>query len=327
MGVVRSAFNCLPTLVARSQSRTVAITVDDLVCANCPPTNQDETFAHGLMEATTQSLIAGLSKADIPVTGFVIVQTVEEAHVIGQRCLQHWLNAGFDLGNHSYSHRNFADITIEQMKSDIARADASLRPLLAANQRILQFFRFPYNCTGDTQLKHDALADYLKEHGYRIATCTIDTSDYLFAQAYARAIGSKDSITADRIRREYLSFSATEIDFYAELNRRVLGYEPPQVMLIHDSMLNAESINDILTLFRDRGYGFVSLAEAQCDPAYAIPDTYITKHGPMWGYRWAKARNDRCLGMNEPHPPDWVTNYVNGTFPRADNASYCVTEL
>lgn len=118
--------------------------------------------------------------------------------------------------------------------------------------------------------------------------------------------------TADRIRHEYISYSGTEIDFYAALNRRVLGYEPPEVMLLHDSLLNADAVEDILALFRSRGYHFVSLTEAQHDPAYSIPDTYITKYGPMWGYRWAQDRHLGRLGLNEPDPPAWITAYANG---------------
>jgi len=96
------------------------------------------------------------------------------------------------------------------------------------------------------------------------------------------------------------------------LDRRVLGYEPPQVMLIHDSLLNADVISDLLTLFRDRNYEFVTLAKAQSDPAYSIPDTYVTKYGPMWGYRWAVERNLGRLGMRETEPPTWVTDYAEG---------------
>jgi hypothetical protein len=103
-----------------------------------------------------------------------------------------------------------------------------------------------------------------------------------------------------------------EIDFYAALNRRVLGYEPPEVMLLHDSLLNADAMKDVLALFRNRGYLFGSLAEAQHDPAFAIPDTYITKYGPMWGYRCAQDRHLGKLGMNEPDPPAWIAAYANG---------------
>jgi peptidoglycan/xylan/chitin deacetylase (PgdA/CDA1 family) len=310
------AFSCLCffAVAIHAQSRSVAITVDDLPCANCAPrmVSDDKVTEQRALESTNRRLVEGLVEAHIPVTGFVITQKAEQAGAAGERSLQLWLDAGFDLGNHNYSHPNFADITAEQMEADIARADDTLRPLLAANHRTPQFFRFPYNDTGDTQAKHDAVAAFLKERGYQVATCTIDTSDYEFALAYARALGLKDAVTADRIRREYLRYSATEIDFYATLNRRVLGYEPPQVMLIHDSLLNADTIADVLNLFRERGYRFVSLAEAQRDPAYATPDTLITKYGQMWGYRWAVERKVGRLGLRESEPPAWVNDYAEG---------------
>ncbi len=303
---------CL-ALSGRGQARSVAITIDDLPCGDCAPVTSDEDATPGALESTNQRLVAAFARAHVPVTGFVVTQAADQAGVSGQHALQLWLNAGFDLGSHSYSHPNFADITTEQMEAEITRADATLRPLVTARGRKLHYFRFPYNDTGDTQAKHDAIATFLKEHGYRIATCTIDTSDYTFAAAYARALGAYDNGTAARIRRAYLAYSATEIDFYAALNRRVLSYEPPEVMLLHDSLLNADTINDVLALFRARGYSFISLAKAQQNRAYAIPDTYITGHGPMWGYRWAQERNLGRLGMQETEPPEWITGYANGS--------------
>lgn len=303
-------------VAAHAQSRTVAITIDDLPCAYCSPINPDGTSVHGLMEATNQRLVAGLTQAHIPVTGFVIAgfvspEATKTSGGTGQRSLQFWFNAGFALANHSDSHPNFAETSLQTMQADVAQADATLRPILAAHGQTLRFFRFPYNNTGDTQAKHDAFATFLKTHDYQVATCTIDTSDYVFAAAYARAIGSKDSIMAARIRDEYLAYSAIEIDFYAALNRRVLGYEPPEVMLLHDSLLNADTIAEVLALFRTRGYRFVSLADAQRDPAFAIPDTYVTPFGPMWGYRWAKEKNVSLTGLKEREPAAWIVTYGN----------------
>ena len=272
-----------------------------------------------MMEATNRRLLAGFIRAKIPVTGLVVTQTAEEAGNTGTQSLRLWLDGGFDLGSHSYSHPDFSAISAEQMKAEITHADDMLRPVLTANGRKLEFFRFPYNHTGETKAKHDTVAAFLKSHGYQVATCTIDTSDYVFASAYARAIGAKDQATADRVRHEYITYSGTEIDFYAALNRRVLGYEPPEVMLLHDSLLNADVVDDILALFRSRGYGFVSLTQAQNDPAYAMPDTYVTKYGPMWGYRWAQERHLGRLGMNEADPPAWITAYADGK-PVEDSA-------
>ena len=303
----------LASAAASAQTRSVAITIDDLVCANCAPINPDGSVRHGVLEAANQRLVDGLVRAHISVTGFVVTSSIDpSAGPTGRRALDLWLNAGFDLGSHSDTHPSANDLTTEQMEAEITRADAKLRPALTAHGRQLRFFRFPYNETGDTPAKHDALGAFLKDHGYADATCTIDTTDYLFAEAYARALGANDTATAARIRREYLAYSATEIDFYAALNKRVLGYEPPEVMLLHDSLLNADTLDDVLALFRARGYQFVSLTQAQVDPAYAIPETYITRYGPMWGYRWAQEKHLGKLNMTESDPPAWISSYAEG---------------
>ena len=52
-----------------------------------------------------------------------------------------------------------------------------------------------------------------------------------------------------------------------------------------------------------------ALDVAQSDAAYQTPDTYISKYGPMWGYRWAKERNVIVNGSLEPDPPKWILEY------------------
>ena len=80
-------------------------------------------------------------------------------------------------------------------------------------------------------------------------------------------------------------------------------------MLLHDNRLNSDVIERVLPVFEKKQYRFVSLEEAQADRAYQIPDTYITKFGPMWGYRWAAERNVKVNGALEPEPPKWVLDY------------------
>jgi hypothetical protein len=145
--------------------------------------------------------------------------------------------------------------------------------------------------------------------GYELATCTIDTSDYVFNQAYVRMLANRDAASAGRVRRDYLAYTDTEIDYYAGLNRQVLGYEPPEAMLLHDNRLNADVIEQLLDMFKHKHYEFVTLASAQSDPAYRTPETYITKFGPMWGYRWASERNVKVNGSLETDPPKWISEY------------------
>ena len=127
----------------------------------------------------------------------------------------------------------------------------------------------------------------------------------MFANAYVKAIAAGASGAAI-LRTEYLAHTAKVIDYYSELHRMVFGRETPHVMLLHVNRLNADTMDAVLELFEERQFRFVSLREAQADPAYQTKDTYTTKAGPMWGYRWARSLGVRVNGALEPEPAAWV---------------------
>jgi peptidoglycan/xylan/chitin deacetylase (PgdA/CDA1 family) len=285
------------SLSAFAQERRVAITIDDLPYAGG---NLDAKVA----EIANRKLLAALQAHDVPVTGFVIQKGVESAS--GTGILKAWIDLGFDLGNHTYSHPDINTLSIEQIEQEIVRGESTIGPLMKEAGKKLTFFRFPMNHTGDTKVKHEEIAVFLKQRGYQVATCTIDTSDYVFNNAYVRLLTNNDSAAAEKLRAEYLAYTNTEIDYYAALNKQVLGYEPPEVMLLHDNRLNADVIEKVLRFFEEKRYRFVSLDEAQSDAAYRTPETYITKFGPMWGYRWANERNVKVNGSLETDPPKWI---------------------
>ena len=93
---------------------------------------------------------------------------------------------------------------------------------------------------------------------------------------------------------------------------KVFGHSIPHVMLLHANRLNADLIEELLKIFETKGFRFVTLDEAQADAAYRTPDTFLSKFGPMWGYRWAKARQITVNGAAETEPPAWIANYGKG---------------
>ncbi|MCU1272737.1 MAG: hypothetical protein JWO48_168 [Bryobacterales bacterium] len=285
----------------------MAITVDDLPYA---PVAANVSELPAAAEIVNGKLLAAFKVHHVPVTGFVIQKRVEAlGSAAGTRILKEWIRQGFDLGNHTYSHLDINDLSPEQIEQEIVRGESTLGPLMRDAGKKLEFFRFPMNHTGDTKVKHDRIAAFLSQRGYRLATCTIDNSDYLFNDAYVRMLAKNDNAAAQKLRLEYLAYTSAEIDYYAALNKQVFGHEPPQVMLLHVNRLNADVIEQVLTLFEKKQYKFVSLDAAQSDSAYRTPDTYITKYGPMWGYRWAKERNVKVNGSLEPDPPKWILEY------------------
>jgi peptidoglycan/xylan/chitin deacetylase (PgdA/CDA1 family) len=286
--------------------RSVAITVDDLPYAG-PLLDLPNYSA----DAISNRLLAAFAKHHIPVTGFVIENYVDQKldRATGTRVLQHWIANGLDLGNHTYSHPDFNNRSIDEIKEEITKGEATFVTLMSSAGRKPEYFRYPMLHTGDTKEKHDAIAAFIAQRGYHNAFCTVESSDYLFNVAYVKMLQKNDSASAQRLRAEYLTYTATEIDYYAALNKQIFTYEPPEVMLMHDNPLNSDTIDDLLKLFEQRGYKFVTLKTAQSDPAYNTPDTYVNKYGPMWGYRWEQELNVKVNGSLETEPPQWILEY------------------
>jgi peptidoglycan/xylan/chitin deacetylase (PgdA/CDA1 family) len=294
-----------------AQTRQVAMTIDDLPFVKSDLNAGPASATARQAAAANKKLLSALARHHVPVTGFVIQSGVEELGTeAGTAILQDWVRRGFDLGNHSYSHPDFDNLTIAQFEDQVIRGEQTFVPLMKAAGRNPGFFRFPYNHTGDTAEKHDAMATFLTQHGYRLAPCTIETSDWMFAAAYGRMLARHDHASAARLRKDYLAFTAAQIDYFDRLDRQVLVYTAPQIMLIHDNQLNADVIDRLLAIFEQKQFQWISLAQAEADPVYQHPETFVTSYGPMWGYRWARELNVKVDGRLEPDPPKWISDYA-----------------
>jgi peptidoglycan/xylan/chitin deacetylase (PgdA/CDA1 family) len=300
-----AAFLVLLVGVATStaQRRYVAITFDDLPAAGTT----------GAAEASSinLSILHALDRHHVPAIGFVIGRRVQElengAALIGQ-----WVKRGYDLGNHSFSHTIYDNLTTEEFERDIVAGESSFAPALAKAGKSPRYFRFPQNHTGDTQDKHDAIAEFLIHRGYRVSPCTIDNEDFVYNSAYLKALASKDNESAAKVRAEYLAYTSKEIDYYAALHKQIFGREIPQVMLLHVNRLNADVLEQLLELFKEKQYLFETLDSALADPAYQRPDRFLTRYsksGAMWGYRWAEDLHVRINGNLETEPSAWVIQY------------------
>src|SRR5207249_3196583 len=103
------------------------------------------------------------------------------------------------------------------------------------------------------------------------APVSVDYHDYEFARVYSRHARAGDEQRAD----EHYVMATHALDQAfgrAELrSREVLGYDLPQVLLIHCNEMNAITARRTVQRIRERGYQFVSLEEAMADPAYHLP--------------------------------------------------------
>lgn len=273
--------------------REVAITIDDL------PRGGDgggRTFAD--IRAMTERLLAPLRERRIPVTGFVHPGRTELAPADLRRILDLWMNAGADLGNHTWSHADLNGTTVTDYEQDILKAEEALLPVVQARGRKLEFFRYPMLHAGPTAETKRAIAEFLTAHKYRNAPVTFDNSDYMFAALYTRPEFSA------RVTKEYVPYLESVVAFFERRSVEVVGREFPKIMLLHASELNSRMMPDILAMFRRRGYRFIALDEALRDAAYRLPENYVGRGGFSWIHRWSMTKGMPNKG--EPDEPDWV---------------------
>lgn len=274
-------------------AREVAITIDDL-----PRGGDRGGESYEAIRAMTVRLLSPFREEKIPLTGFVNAGRNKLAADELRRILELWLDAGADLGNHTWTHADLSTTRVAQFEEEIAKDDAFLRPIVESRGKKLEFFRYPYLHAGATAESKSAVESYLRAHGYRNGPVTFDNSDYMFAEAYL-----KPELTA-RVEREYVPYLESVVAWFEKRSVEVAGREFPQIMLLHASELNSRKMPEILAMFRHRGYTFVSLDRALQDDVYRLPENYVGRGGFSWIHRWSRAKGMPAAG--EPDEPEWV---------------------
>ena len=277
----------LGTMAATSDTppdRQIAITIDDL-----PAGGAEFMSAAAIAEMTTK-LLAALRQQKVPAVGFVNERKLYyKWGEVDERiqALNLWLEAGFELGNHTFAHTSLNRAGLKEFEDAVIQGESVTRLLLAQHNMKLRYFRHPYLDTGrDLQTRREADA-FLVARGYRIAPVTMDGWDWMFAGVYDDAKARGDAALRQEVVRLYLAHHTAIFDYYEKLSKDLIGYEPKQILLLHANNLEAEHIGELLDVIRKRGYRFITLEDALSDEAYGLPDTFVGEDGPGWIDRWA----------------------------------------
>lgn len=285
--------------------RQVAITIDDL-----PWVEFDRVEA---AEARRRfgRIIAALRARHAPATAFVNEDKLlhdGRLDPIRRQLLADWLDAGFELGNHTFGHVDLHRVDVAEFEDAIVRGEATTRELLAARGRSLRWFRHPFLHSGRSDEVAEAVGAFLAGRGYQIAPVTIDNGEWIYARAYLDALRDGEQAAAGELRRDYVRYLDAKTAYFEDESRRLLGREMPQILLIHANSLNADALPEVLTMLERRGYRFVDLATAAADPAYREQaDRFRGAGGISWLHRWAlTARRPRDFFEGEPTVPATV---------------------
>ncbi len=284
----------------QKMDRQVAVTIDDL------PAGMADRVPAADITAMTAKLLGTLRDQKIPVVGFVNEKKLYKTGEVDERiqALQMWVDYGFELGNHTFSHASLNQVGLKAWEEEVVRGESVTRMLLAPHKMKLRYFRHPYLDTGRDLLTRREAEAFLVERGYRIAPITLDGWDWMFAGLYEDAKNRKDTGLQQQIVKEYLAYHDAVFAYSEQLSVKVVGYEPKQILLLHASNLEADHIGELMDVLRKRGYRFVTLEDALSDTAYSLPDTYVGEEGSGWLDHWAITQGK--IPQGAPVFPQWV---------------------
>ena len=242
----------------------------------------------------TRKLMRGLAANKIEAVGFVNERSLykqdgmpdeERVALLGE-----WLDAGHELGNETYSHRNLFRVPLEEFKEDVVKGEKIMGALARERGKRLRYFSYPYLNTGPSPEVKEAAAKFLRERGYQIHPVTVDNMDWLYSHAYLQALRREDEATMATIRAEYVTYLERMFEFYEGYSREVVGREFPQVLMLTAGALNADTLEDVVAMLKRRGYSFVTMEQAMKDAAYSLPENFVGEHGDSWIARWAASK-------------------------------------
>ena len=230
-------------------------------------------------------LVHTLTSEGVPAIGYVNEGKLYKEGMLDSfqvKLLQHWLMNGLDVGNHTFSHKNYHKTTYEAYTADILAGEVITRDLVKTYGKELKFFRHPYLRMGLRAGHADSLRNFLDAQGYQQAPVSIDNEDYLFALAYSRAMKKGDRKLMTRIGKDYVQYMKEKASYFDRQAMVLFGRQINHILLLHANSLNADYLDELIAMYRESGFEFISQEEALKDPVY---QERITRFGD-WGISW-----------------------------------------
>ena len=285
------AMSALLLASAAEQSRPaspsqVALTFDDLPDHGPLPPGMSRVDV-------ARSVINTLRTHKTPaVYGFINAQQLEP-HPEDAEVLRLWREAGFPLGNHTFSHMDLHANSAESFEREVAANEETLRRYMG--DRDWHWFRYPYLKEGDTAAKYRAVREMLTRRGYRIAQVTLSFDDYAYNDPYARCVARNDRDGVAWLERSYEMRAADSLGRGRQAARALFGRDIRHVMLLHLGAFETVMLPRLLALLHDQGFALTTLEDAEGDAAYqTVPGTRGT---------WSGTFLEQMAAARRPPPP------------------------
>jgi peptidoglycan/xylan/chitin deacetylase (PgdA/CDA1 family) len=184
----------------------------------------------------------------------------------GQYLLQSWNDRGHGIANHTFNHPYFNNpkndiITFED---ELLRTDA----LIGQYSQYTKYFRFPYLKEGETPSKIDSIRQILSANGYAHGHVTIDASDWYIDMRLKNRLRENPKADVEGFKEFYLTHLFDRATFYEKIAYELTDRHIQHTLLLHHNLAAALFLDDLIAMFKEKGWNIVSAPTAYEDPIF-----------------------------------------------------------
>lgn len=258
-------FLVLLVWASKPEAKEIALTFDD-----------SPRIAAGYFTGPERAkhLIEGLQKTEVREVAFFSVSSKLDKE--GKERLESYASAGHILANHTHTHPDFNQTSAEFYVQDFQTADAQLSKF----SHFEKWFRYPYLREGDQPEKRDAMRAALNRAGYKNAYITVNTYDWYMEDQFQKEIQKNTNLDFGRLKSFYIGTLLKAVAYYDDMAISHLGRSPKQIILLHETDLNALFIADLVASLRSAGWKIISPREAYQDEIADYSTSSVFKFNP-----------------------------------------------
>jgi peptidoglycan/xylan/chitin deacetylase (PgdA/CDA1 family) len=265
------------------EARPLLVTVDDLPISagRLHPSPEDRA-------AITRGMLEALERHGIRAVGLVTWGNVRGPEDL--ELLEMWLDAGHELGNHSWAHLDYGSVSIDEYVADAERARSELAAFLEPRGKQPRFYRFPMLREGETPAKLAAMRDYLDRSLQRNLPVTIDNQDWSFEEPWVRAVNADDTGAMKDVAEDYHAAMRLSVRHHERTGDALYGRKLPQILLLHAGAVGAAQWDRLFDWLEKTGHRFAGADEVLADPVFDETHGYVGPRGLSLWDRLAESR-------------------------------------
>jgi peptidoglycan/xylan/chitin deacetylase (PgdA/CDA1 family) len=251
------------------------------------------------VEERTDRLIAALRRSGVRQAAFFVNpgNLQQPWGPGGEARIDRYVRAGHVIANHSFSHPALTQIGAEAYLANIDQATAWLEH----RRGYRPWFRYPFLDEGTRgqpdMVMRDAVRAGLTQRGLLNGYVTVDSYDWFLDSIANDARNAGQNLDMNALRDLYVRIVVETAEWQDRIARETLHRQPIQVVLMHETDLEAMFLPDAVRALRARGWRIATMDQAYADPiARVAPDTGYLGGGRITAMAAAAGRPASELG-------------------------------